>query len=343
MSAALDIDPLDLALAPVAEQLAHPGTEDLAFNRPGEAWWYINGGWRCIEVPAMTYRRLHGVAVLAASQGRQTIGPRAPILATDLPNGHRLHAVLHPAVPEGNVALVFRRPGDSVAEASEIAGRFDVSRWNRWRERKERRRADSAVLLERFDAGDIEGFLRGIASTRRTPIFGGATGAGKSYLMKTYLSLLPLHARILTIEDAKEAVIRQPNHVRLMFGPTVTQLELLKTLLRMRPDYGVVGELRDADSAWVYANEAMAGHPGSPTTIHGKDAPQIAKRLFNLVKGSAEGRSVDDRTIVDLLAAVVDVIVPIANDGGARAINEVWFADDAERRGEGFADLLREV
>ncbi len=43
-----------------------------------------------------------------------------------------------------------------------------------------------------------------------------------------------------------------------------------------------------------------------------------------------------------MLASAIDVIVPIGNAGGLRAIHEVWLREDAERRGESFADLLRE-
>ena len=85
----------------------------------------------------------------------------------------------------------------------------------------------------------------------------------------------------------------------------------------------------------------MTGHPGSLTTIHGEDPPQAGRRLFNLAKGSAEGASISDPVLIGMLATVVDVIVPVAVvDGGRRALREVWFTDDAARRGEGFGDLL---
>ncbi len=119
--------------------------------------------------------------------------------------------------------------------------------------------------------------------------------------------------------------------------------EALTASLRMRPDYVCIGELRDAEAGWIHVNEVTAGHPGSPTTIHGQTAPQAAKRLFNLVKGSEEGRMMEDATVANLLATAVDLIVPIATDGGARSIRECWFAPDAARRGSSFHDLLREA
>ena len=109
----------------------------------------------------------------------------------------------------------------------------------------------------------------------------------------------------------------------------------------MRPSYILLGEMLDPASAWTYCNEGMTGHPGAPTTLHGETPGKAARRLFSMVKGSEEGRSMADDAVIGMLRDCVDVIVPVSSTGGVRAINEVWFADDAHRRGETFADLLR--
>jgi type IV secretion system protein VirB11 len=150
--------------------------------------------------------------------------------------------------------------------------------------------------------------------------------------------------RVVTIEDALEMVVRQPNAVRLLFGAggegNVTPSHCLHAALRMRPDLIPVQELREPASAWVYLNEVATGHPGSPTTIHGETAPQAMRRLFALLKGSTEGASISDAVLLDMMGAAIDVIIPIGADGSARHLAEIWFADDAARRGETVADLL---
>ena len=149
-----------------------------------------------------------------------------------------------------------------------------------------------------------------------------------------------------TIEDALELVVPHGNCVRLLYskgGLTVggvTADALLQATLRMRPDRVLLQELRD-DAAWVYLNEVMTGHPGSLTTIHGADAPQAMRRLFNLVKGTPQGAAYGDDTLAVMIGSAVDAIVPLHNDAGTYSIREVWFADDAARRGEAAADLLR--
>ena len=143
-------------------------------------------------------------------------------------------------------------------------------------------------------------------------------------------------------------VLPHANCVRLLYasgsvgGADLSPARLLKAALRLRPDRIVPQELRDPDASFAYVSGAATGHPGSLSTVHGADAPQAARRLFNLLKGSAEGAAIQDATLIDMLATTVDLIVPVSVlDSGRRALGEVWFADDAARRSETFADLLR--
>ena len=337
---------LDFALAPVAGALADPRTEELCVNRPGEFWLRQGGRFERHAAPKLDFDMLEGVAILAGALRNQNVGAEHPLCSTDLPSGHRLQVVLPPAVPPGTVSLTFRRPSDTVSALSDLAGRYDTSRWNRWDKRREQRQADSAGLLELFDAGDAVAFFGSLVRARRNILFCGATGGGKTTLSKTLTSEIPRNERILTIEDTLELVVPHGNCVRLLYskgGLTlggVTADALLQATLRMRPDRVLLQELRD-DAAWVYLNAVMTGHPGSLTTIHGADAPQAMRRLFNLVKGTPQGATYGDDTLAAMIGSAVDAIVPLHNDAGTYSIREVWFADDAARRGEVAADLLR--
>ena len=101
--------------------------------------------------------------------------------------------------------------------------------------------------------------------------------------------------------------------------------------------------MRDPEAAAVFVDEVMAGHPGSMSTIHGRNPAEAARRLFSLFKSSSAGQSMQDDTVVAMLASAIDFIIPVENDAGTRAIGEIWFAPDAARRGETFADLLRSI
>lgn len=335
---------LPVALRPLDHILSDSATEDLAIQEPGVGWVYKGGGWHRVELPAMTYQRLHGIATLAASQTGQKINRRHPILSADLPGDLRLQAVMDPAVPAGTMALTFRRADEGLDEVEDVTRLFDTRRWNKWGERLARRERAAAVLLERFDAGDLPGFLRGCVETRQTGLFCGPTGAGKSRMSKLCGTAISLRVRIITIEDARELRLRQPNVVRHFYaasGEGVTQTQLAKATLRERPGIVLLGEMREPEAVFVFVDEVMAGHPGSLSTAHGRNPPECARRLFNMFKSSPAGRSMSDETVAAMLGNAIDFIVPVENDDGVRAIGEVWFAADARRRGETFVDLLR--
>jgi type IV secretion system protein VirB11 len=101
----------------------------------------------------------------------------------------------------------------------------------------------------------------------------------------------------------------------------------------------MLAEMRDSESATVFLQEVMAGHPGSITTLHGRSAPEAARRLVNLLS-NGDGHN-DDAMIVEQIASAIDFIIPVENEGGERSIGEVWFRPDAQRRGETFRDLLK--
>ena len=338
---------LDFALAPVAGALADPRTEELCINAPGAFHLRQGGRFALHPAPSLDFDMLEGVAILAGALRGQNVGAEHPLCSTDLHTGHRLQVVLPPAVPAGTVSLTFRRPSDAVAPLAGLAGRFDVSRWNRWEQRTEARQADASALLELFDAGDAAAFLGGLVRARRNILFCGATGSGKTSIAKSVLAEIPAAERLVTIEDALELVVPHANCVRLLYskgGLTsggVTADALLQASLRMRPDRVLLQELRDPEAAYSYMNEVCSGHPGSLTTIHGADAPQAMRRLFNLAKGSPQGASYADATLLHLLGSAVDAIVPLHSHEGRFSVREVWFADDAARRGETAADLLR--
>ena len=344
---AANLAALHAAIRPLAPLLHAPETEDLAIQKPGEGWHLKHGAWHRVELPSMSYNRLYGLSVLAASQTRQRISPRAPILSADLPGGLRLESLMPPAVPSGTMALCIRRGDETVDEIKDVPRLYGTSRWNKWNERHERRRAQERALLEPYDAGDIEAWLHAVVASRKTGLFCGPTGAGKSRLSRLLGGAIAADERIITIEDVAELVIRQPNHVRLFFpaggeNGRLTPERLMKAALRQRPSRILLGEMRSPDTAWVFLDEVMAGHPGSLSTIHGSTPGEAARRLFNYVKASETGRMMQDHTIVAQLSNTIDFIMPVENDRGRRDIAEVWFRPAVERDGKSFADLLEE-
>jgi type IV secretion system protein VirB11 len=336
------------AAAPLAPFFEDPETEDVAVNRPGLAWVRRRGAWERHETPELDFATLEGIAILSAAVRGQDVGPFAPLLATEAPGPGgallRLQACLPPAVPAGTVSLTWRRPGDGAAPLEDLPRRYRTEGWNRWEGRHALRAAASGRVLAAFDAGDAPGFLAEAMRARLNVWLCASTGGGKTTLLKSLMREVPEGERIVTVEDAAELVVPQPNAVRLLYSHggdgTVTAEDLMVAALRMRPDRIPLQEVRTGQAAWVYLNGIMTGHPGSPTTIHGRTPAEAFRRMFALCKGTPGGGAMDDARLARMIADAVDVIIPLHSEAGAFRIGEVWFKDDAARRGETAADLL---
>jgi type IV secretion system protein VirB11 len=335
---------LEFLLKPLAPWLDSCETEDIAIQRPGEAWVRQRGAWVREDVP-LDLAALEEIAILAASLRKQEVGHLSPLCATELPNGERLQICIPPTVPTGSLSLTVRKPSADLPPLSEVRHRYRSEDWQRWRRFRAGR--DMIELLAIFDSGDLEAFLQAAVHARLNILMTGATGSGKTTLAKLAMTAIDHSERIIVIEDSLELVLRQPNNVRLLYskgdlsGVAINAESLLEASLRMRPDRILLQELREEQAAWVYAHQVVSGHPGSITTIHGHDAPAAFTRLFALCKGSEQGRGFDGKTIIDLLSSAVDLIIPLESRDGVFSIGTAWFVADAARRGESAADLLR--
>src|SRR5204863_8637471 len=120
-------------------------------------------------------------------------------------------------------------------------------------------------------------------------LISGGTGSGKTTLLNCLSRYIPLQERVITIEDAAELQLQQPHVVRLETRPPnieaageVTQRDLVRNSLRMRPDRIIIGEVRSAEALDML--QAMnTGHEGSMTTIHANTPRDALRRLETMV------------------------------------------------------------
>jgi type IV secretory pathway ATPase VirB11/archaellum biosynthesis ATPase len=108
-------------LEPLDTWLSDPATEDVAINRPNEAWIRARGGWTRTPIP-LDIEELEEIAILAGSLRKQGVGALAPLCATELPGGERLQICLPPSVPHGTVSLTIRKPGRDDYRLSLVSG-----------------------------------------------------------------------------------------------------------------------------------------------------------------------------------------------------------------------------
>ena len=162
------------------------------------------------------------------------------------------------------------------------------------------------------------------ARARLNVIISGGTGSGKTTLLNAMSRLIDPAERIITIEDAAELQLQQPHVARLETRPAslegkgeVTQRDLVRNALRMRPDRIIVGEVRGAE-AFDMLQAMNTGHDGSMSTIHANTTRDALTRIENMVQMGNMG--LPSPAIRSQIVSAVDLMVQVERhrDGGRR-------------------------
>ena len=174
---------------------------------------------------------------------------------------------------------------------------------------------------------ELAPILEGIVKARLNVIISGGTGSGKTTLLNVLSHFIPGSERIVTIEDAAELQLKQEHLVRLETRPAniegeglVTQRDLVKNSLRMRPDRIIVGEVRGGEALDML--QAMnTGHEGSLTTIHANTPRDALMRLETMV--SMSGVEIPSTFLRRFIASAIDVIIQVERltDGNRRLVS----------------------
>lgn len=328
---------LAMTLRPLAPWLSRPEVTEICINRPGELFVESQSGWEREVLPVATFDWCLRLAKLVAHSTHQRIAEDAPLLSATLPGGERIQIVLPPAAPARTITMAIRRPSPCTWSLDELAAR---GVFRRTRSACDALDGSEQTLLRLRAAGDYEQFLRLAVQARRSIVVSGATGSGKTTFTRALIRDIPIHERLITIEDAAELTLdRHPNHVRLFYskggqsGVSVTPKQLLECSLRLRPDRILLAELR-AEEAWDYLRSVASGHPGSITSIHASSATLAFEQLTLLVQQSRAGAALAPDDIKRLLYQLVDVVVQFGRDGRDRYITEVWYEPARKRSQE---------
>ncbi|MBL8509238.1 MAG: Flp pilus assembly complex ATPase component TadA [Chitinimonas sp.] len=156
-------------------------------------------------------------------------------------------------------------------------------------------------------------FLRTIVEQKANIIISGGTGSGKTTLLNVLSNYIPDDERIVTVEDAAELKLSQPNLVGLESRPpnaegkgAVLIRDLVKNCLRMRPDRIVVGECRGGE-ALDMLTAMNTGHDGSLTTAHANTPRDCLARVEVMVMMA--GLDLPIRAIREQISSAVRFIV----------------------------------
>ena len=215
------------------------------------------------------------------------IDESSPLVDARLKDGSRVNAVIPP------VAL--RGPSISIRKFS-----------------KRRLLGEDLLKFGSLNEQMLE-FLTMAVRERMNIVVSGGTGSGKTTLLNILSNFIPDGDRVVTIEDAAELKLVQPNLVSLEARPAnmegkgqITIRDLVKNALRMRPDRIVVGECRGGESLDML--QAMnTGHEGSLTTAHANNPRETLSRLEVMVMMS--GMDLPMTVVREQIASAVNLIV----------------------------------
>jgi pilus assembly protein CpaF len=169
--------------------------------------------------------------------------------------------------------------------------------------------------------------LSRVVRCRLNVLISGGTGSGKTTTLNALSSFISDSERIVTIEDAAELQLQQTHVARMETRPPniegrgeVTQRDLLRNALRMRPDRIIVGEVRGAEALDML--QAMnTGHEGSMTTIHANTPRDALSRLEQMI--GMTGIDFPMRSMRAQIASAIHVVVQIQrmSDGRRRLVS----------------------
>ncbi len=287
-------------LEPIRKLLQSDTVSEIMVNPDGTVWCEEAGLIR--PVPGVSFEAgalRTGLEVIANRFGKK-LGPDAPILNLRLPDGSRLAAMIAPLVHPHPLMTIrkFTARGFSVTDLIETDMLTE---------------AQAELLTAAVGAG-------------KNILIAGATSTGKTTLAGVLADAIPDHERILLIEDTSELHIPKPHVISLeaqhgTHRGAVDFDDLLKAVLRHRPDRIIVGEVRGPEARTLL--DAMnTGHRGMLATIHATSAKEALHRLASLAMRGSNGLSLKD--VQEEVRRGLDLVVYVHRDQGRRHVQEIF-------------------
>jgi len=244
---------------------------------------------------------LHVAQRIASSVGRR-IDESSPMLDARLKDGSRVNVVIPP--------LSLTGPCISIRKFSRVAMDF------------------SKLVQLGTVSPALSRVLEIAARCRLNIVVSGGTGSGKTTLLNVLSSMIEHTDRIITIEDTVELQLQQRHIVQLETRPPnveghgeITQRDLVRNALRMRPDRIIVGEVRGPE-CFDMMQAMNTGHDGSMSTIHANSGRDALARMEDMMLMANANLPI--QAVRAQMASAIDLIVQTARmRDGVRRVTEL--------------------
>ncbi|WP_454063166.1 CpaF family protein [Candidatus Nitrospira salsa] len=276
-----------MGLGPLEPLLQDPTVNDILVNRADQIYVERAGKLQPTDIKFRDETHLRKIIEKIVSAIGRRVDESSPMVDARLADGSRVNAIIPPLALDGS-SISIRKFSKDKLQIDDLVAKRSLT-------------PEIAVLL------------KGIVEARLNILIAGGTGCGKTTILNILSSFIPSDERIITIEDSAELQLRQDHVVRLETRPPnvegrgeVTQRELVKNTLRMRPDRIVLGEVRSGECLDML--QAMnTGHDGSLTTIHANTPRDALTRVETLV--AMAGLNLATKALRHYISSALDVVV----------------------------------
>ena len=322
-------------LAPLQDFLDDASISEILINRPNEVFIETKGQMIRFDMPALTPQYLRRLFLMIANENQQTLSEASPILSGNLFDGSRVQLV----IPSASLHETLSIRKFVVQQVSFE----DYEQGNFFKDATPFRLQDACVahdtdqqLNKLYEQGDWLAFLRQAILAKKNIVISGATSSGKTTFLNSCISQIPLHERLITLEDTYEINVPHRNLVRLKSLKkssnqltTVTMQDLVQASLRLRPDRIIMGEIRGRE-IFDFVSACSTGHSGALATIHANNPRVAFMRMAQLYKlNNVSGMSNAD--IHRELHEVIDIVVQLEKTDVGRQLVNVYYKG-AERK-----------
>lgn len=288
-------------LGPLEPLMSDPTVSDILVNSPKDVYVERRGKLERTQVEFKDNDHLMRVIERIVSEVGRRIDESAPMVDARLADGSRVNAIIPPLALRGP-ALSIRRFAVDPLRMPDLIAKGTVTK-------------------------AIADLLSMCIKARLNMLISGGTGSGKTTMLNALSAFIPEDERIVTIEDSAELQLQQPHIVALETRPRniegrgeITQRDLLRNALRMRPDRIVVGEVR-ADEALDMLQAMNTGHDGSLSTVHANTPRDALVRIETMIQMT--GMRLSDRAMRQQISSAIELVIQLArlSDGTRRVVS----------------------
>ena len=291
-----------LGYGPIEPLLQDPTVSEVMVNSPDTVYFEKDG--RLYLSPIRFRDNTHIVRIIErilAPLGRR-VDETSPMVDARLPDGSRVNIIIPPVAPKSPTVTIRKFRADKMT-MDDLIGVGTVTH-------------------------ELAEFLRACVQGKLNLIISGGTGSGKTTLLNALSGYIPDTERIVTIEDPTELRLQQAHVVTLEARPPslegrgeVTQRDLVRNSLRMRPDRIIVGEVRGPE-AFDMMQAMNTGHEGSVSTVHANSPRDALARIENMILMA--NLDLPSRAIREQIASALHVIVQISRfSDGTRKLTHI--------------------